>query len=96
MHKSQGVVDKMAEAVEKASFVICCLSDDYKESKNCMLEFNYAHYFESENKNVLYVLAQKKFKPEGNIGIRLANNWYFNLSTSQELMLRTFPYCWKD
>ena len=41
MHGS--ILDAMASAVENSSCVIMCISEKYKESKNCKLEAEYTH-----------------------------------------------------
>ena len=38
-----GLFDAITQAMNKASVVVCCFSDEYVRSRNCVLEFRFAH-----------------------------------------------------
>ncbi len=60
MHGS--VLEAMASAVENSFCVIMCMSQKYKDSKNCKLE---AEYVYCTNKRFVPLIMQKEFKPNG-------------------------------
>ncbi len=60
MHGS--TLEAMANAVENSHCVIMCISQKYKESKNCNLEAEYAH---GKGKIIIPLLMEKGYKPDG-------------------------------
>ena len=79
MHKGQDIANEMAQAVENASWIICCYSDAYGASENCMLEFQYANY--CHPKQIVYVCVQENCRPKGKLGLHVSGKYYFDLST---------------
>lgn len=65
---SGSTIDGMAQAVERASVVLLCMSKDYKESHNCKLEANYAVL-----KRAPYICLklEEGYEPDGWLGIIL-------------------------
>ena len=59
------VFDAMAEAVEKSSFVICCISEDYAGSRFCQQEAKYAC---QQDKQVIFVKVQENYSANGWLG----------------------------
>ena len=43
MGQSGNIFGEITEGMNKASLMIACLSDEYVNSKNCALEFRFAH-----------------------------------------------------
>ena len=73
--------DSMAKAVEGASVVLVCYSDGYKNSSNCRIEAQYAI---DCKKPIIAVRMERKFKPDGWLGIILAGKFYVDLSSLKE------------
>ena len=60
MHGS--ILEAMASAVEASYCVIICMSEKYKESKNCKLE---AEYVVNSNKKFVPLLMEDGYRPDG-------------------------------
>ena len=43
MGESTNLFGEITEGMNKASVIVSCLSDEYVKSKNCALEFRFAH-----------------------------------------------------
>ncbi|XP_055860341.1 uncharacterized protein LOC106059582 [Biomphalaria glabrata] len=67
----------MAEAVENASVVLICVSENYKLSNNCRLE---AEYTFTKKRNYLPLVMQKQYKADGWLGIMLGSKLYYDFS----------------
>ncbi|KAK7502888.1 hypothetical protein BaRGS_00005837, partial [Batillaria attramentaria] len=63
---SGSLLESMAEAVEGASVVVICLGEEYKQSRNCKLEAEYAHVL---GKPLIPLLMKKGYKPDGWLGM---------------------------
>jgi hypothetical protein len=61
-------LDSMAEAVEKASVVLICMTENYKESSNCQIE---AKYTLALKKPFVPLKLQSKYQPRGWLGMLL-------------------------
>ncbi|KAJ8311375.1 hypothetical protein KUTeg_010730 [Tegillarca granosa] len=70
-------LDAMAKAVENSSVVIIGMSEKYKQSPNCRLEAEYAIKLQ---KNYIPLMLQKKYRPDGWLGIILGTKLYFDFS----------------
>ncbi|XP_063723272.1 uncharacterized protein LOC134851218 [Symsagittifera roscoffensis] len=78
MHKGKGIIETMTEAVNSAKLLICCISNDYKDSRNCMKELKYATTL---NKTIVPVVVEKNFVPEGVLLMCIEDSFRFDLST---------------
>ncbi|CAF3145132.1 unnamed protein product [Rotaria sp. Silwood2] len=61
-----GVLESMAEAVEKSSIILICMNEQYKQSYYCRLEAEYATEL---RKPCIPCLMQPRFRPYGWLGI---------------------------
>ena len=59
-------LQRQAEAVEDASIVLCCLSNDFIDNKFCELEVQYAYRLK---KKMVFMQMQENYKPKGWIGM---------------------------
>ena len=59
-------LQRRAEAVEDASVVLCCLSNDFIDNKFCELEVQYAYRLK---KKMVFMQMQENYKPKGWIGM---------------------------
>ena len=59
-------LERRAEAVEDASVVLCCLSNDFIDNKFCELEVQYAYRLK---KKMVFMQMQENYKPKGWIGM---------------------------
>ena len=92
-------LQRRAEAVEDASVVLCCLSNDFIDNKFCELEVQYAYRLK---KKMVFMQMQENYKPKGWIGmvigvgeiINMHNNFLrgFNLSK----LVRFIDACEQD
>ena len=59
-------LERRAEAVDDASVVLCCLSNDFIDNKFCELEVQYAYRLK---KKMVFMQMQENYKPKGWIGM---------------------------
>ena len=78
LHKDSGTVQGMVRAVDNAKSVICCISEAYSKSANCMGELVYAT---NKMKNLIPVVVEKNFSPDGELLFYLKDSFRFNIST---------------
>ena len=78
LHKASGTVQGMVSAVDNAKSVICCISEAYSKSANCIGELAYA---KSKKKNIIPVVVEKNFSPDGELLFYLKDSFRFNIST---------------
>lgn len=78
---SSNLFDDMADAVEKASVILICYSEEYRKSANCRLEAEYAF---KQNKPMVFVRLQQGYKPEGWIGLMIGQRLYVDLSADSD------------
>ncbi|XP_033750309.1 uncharacterized protein LOC117334666 [Pecten maximus] len=71
------ILDAMARAVENAHIVLMCYSEKYKESKNCRTEAQYAYQV---SKEIIPVLMQTKYKPDGWLGILVGSKLFYEFT----------------
>jgi len=69
------VLEKMADAVENCSLMILGLSSSYKESQACRTEAEYGYRLKKE---VIFVMAEDGFVPNGWLGAMLGNKLWYN------------------
>ena len=69
-------VEKMADAIENSSYVICCFSEDYSQSQACRSEATYAY---KQKKNLVFAKVQQDFEPKGWLGLILGAEIYYHL-----------------
>lgn len=78
------IIDKMAEAVSNAQFVIVLISRFYKASANCKLECQFAH---NNKKKLIPVLVESgyDFSADGWLGILLGSLLYYDATNTNTL-----------
>ncbi|KAL3855661.1 hypothetical protein ACJMK2_014868 [Sinanodonta woodiana] len=67
----------MASGVEAAHVVLVCMSQKYKDSPNCRLEAEYAHKL---NKNIIPLKMERRYEPDGWLGILTGTQLYYEFS----------------
>ena len=81
--KMQGdMYDKMAEAVQNASHVICCVSEDYFNSDACRSE---AQYSKELKRDMIFVKIQQNYRPEDWLGLIMAGKIYYEMHNADEI-----------
>ena len=70
-------LETMAQAIERASLVVICLTEKYKESANCQSEAQYAYRL---NKPILPLVFQSKYKPTGWLGMIVGTKFYIDFT----------------
>ena len=81
MHKSESILDEMADAVDGATYVICCISQDYHKSPNCMCEIEYAR---TQKKIIIPVVVEEDFTPQKSLLLCLGSKFRFDFSTDDQ------------
>ncbi|CAF4365419.1 unnamed protein product, partial [Adineta steineri] len=56
------VMDAMAQAIDQSEIIIICMSEHYRQSNYCRAE---AHYAFQRQRQIVPVLMQKHYKPDG-------------------------------
>ncbi|CAF1294808.1 unnamed protein product [Adineta steineri] len=56
------VMDAMAQAIDRSEIIIICMSEQYRQSNFCRAE---AHYAFQRQRQIVPVLMQKHYKPDG-------------------------------
>ncbi|UJR22654.1 hypothetical protein I4U23_025693 [Adineta vaga] len=56
------VMDAMAQAIDRSQTIIICMSEQYRKSNFCRAE---AHYAFQQQRQIVPVLMQKHYKPDG-------------------------------
>ena len=72
-------LEAMAKAVENASVVLVCVSHQYKESPNCRSEAEYAYQL---RKNIIPLMMQQNYKPDGWLGMIVGTKLWIDLRNS--------------
>lgn len=70
-------LEGMAGAVENSAVVLVCMSEKYKQSPNCRTEAEYTFQL---RKDYIPLMMQKKYRPDGWLGIVLGAKLYFDFS----------------
>ena len=70
------VFDAMVEAVENASHVICCISEDYAGSRFCRLEAVYAW---KKKKPMIFAMVQEGYNAKGWLEFIMSDSFYYNM-----------------
>ena len=73
---SGSVIDGMEAAITTAALILICYSDGYKRSANCRMEAEYAL---KQDKPILFVRAEKGYKPDGWLSFILGQKLYYDL-----------------
>ncbi|CAF4151303.1 unnamed protein product [Rotaria sp. Silwood2] len=71
------IIERMAEAIEKSSFILVCMSSDYKKSTNCQAEAGYAF---NRKKTIVPLIVEPKYKADGWLGFIVGNKIYINFA----------------
>ncbi|CAF0785530.1 unnamed protein product, partial [Didymodactylos carnosus] len=75
MHGS--TLECMALAIEQAFVILLCITEKYKQSPNCQCEAEYAYRLK---KPFVPILMQKKYKPDGWLGILVGTRLYIDFN----------------
>ncbi|KAK7502884.1 hypothetical protein BaRGS_00005833 [Batillaria attramentaria] len=67
----------MAEAVEKAYIVLCCMSAKYKDSLPCRQE---AEYADDLRKTIIPLKMERDYKADGWLGLMVAGKLFYDFS----------------
>ena len=70
------VFDAMAEAVENASHVICCISEDYASSRFCRLEAVNAW---KKKKPMIFAMVQEGYHANGWLEFIMSGSFYYDM-----------------
>ena len=70
------IFGKMAEGVQNASHVICCVSEDYFNSDACRSEAQYAKQLK---KHMIFVKVEADYQPKDWLGIIMAGFFYYEI-----------------
>ena len=79
---SGDVFNTMADAVEKASHVICCVSEDYANSRFCQQEIKYACL---QRKKLIFVKLSAGYKANSWLGIIMSDSFYYEMDTEEKI-----------
>ena len=79
------LIDGMELAITNAGLVLVCYSDGYKRSANCRMEAEYAL---QQRKQLLFVRAERSYRPDGWLAFLLGQNLYYDLAGKPEVALR--------
>ena len=74
------ILEAMAKAVENAAVVLICISQRYKDSKNCKYEAEYAY---QQGKQIIPLMMQRNYSPDGWLGMILGANYWHNFYTRE-------------
>ena len=75
-------LDRMAEAVSKASVILCIITEKYKESANCRREASYAHDLDQP---IIPIVMERDYTPGAKWG-------WLGLIIAGELVHELFPH----
>ena len=68
--------DKMGKAIQNASHVICCVSEDYFNSDPCRSE---AEYSRELKRDMVFVKVQQNYRPKDWLGLIMAGKIYYEM-----------------
>ncbi|UJR24868.1 hypothetical protein I4U23_006237 [Adineta vaga] len=72
----------MAKAIEDSDIIIYCITEKYSESRNCQKEAEYAFV---QQKPMIPLLLQPKYKPTGWLGLLLGADLYIDFTKNDFL-----------
>jgi len=75
-------LEAMAKAVENAAVVLVCVSQRYKESRNCRSEAEYAHQLE---KDIIPLMMQRNYKADGWLGILVGTKLWIDFQGTKDI-----------
>ncbi|KAK3585803.1 hypothetical protein CHS0354_010584 [Potamilus streckersoni] len=81
-HMTGSTLEAMALAVEKASVVLICMSEKYKDSPNCRSESEYVYRL---RKDFIPLRLQPTYTPDGWLGMMVGTRLYFDFSDVSKL-----------
>lgn len=81
------ILQMMATAIEKASVVLICYSENYRYSKNCRTEAEYAY---QKDKHVIPILLQYGYRPDGWLGILIGTKKFYDFSMYKHSFTKKF------
>ena len=82
IHRRGNIFEAMASAVNNSSHVICCISSDYENSKNCQIEATNA--FE-KNKTMIFVNVEKEYKSDRWLKVIMCGAYYHTILDTESL-----------
>ena len=75
-------LDGMAKAVQDASHVVCCISEDYSNSDACRSEAVYAKQLK---KKMVFVKLEADYHPKDWLGLILGDKLYYTMHDEEEI-----------
>jgi male-specific lethal 1 len=72
-------LDAMADAIDSAAVIVMVMTSAYKASANCKLEAEYAHL---KNVQMIPVLIESGYRPDGWLGMLLGSKLYFDFTSA--------------
>ena len=78
MHGS--IIERMAEAIEQAKFVLICMSSNYKNSINCKAEAEYAF---NRKSNIVPLIVEPQYKADGWLGFMAGSKIYVDFADKE-------------
>ncbi len=78
MHGS--IIERMAEAIEQARFILICMSSNYKNSINCKAEAEYAF---SRKSNIVPLIVEPHYKADGWLGFLAGSKIYVDFADKE-------------
>ena len=80
-HDMEGDVwEAMADGIQRAKFVFICYSQTYKNSVYCRSEAEYAR---KKKKKIIPIRVQKRYDPDGWLGIFVVSEMNFDISNPE-------------
>ena len=77
------LIDSMEGGVSNAQTILICYSEGYKRSANCRMEAEYAL---KQKKPLLFVNAEKDYKPDGWLSFIMGQSLYYDLAGKPGVM----------
>ncbi|XP_072048521.1 uncharacterized protein [Amphiura filiformis] len=76
------ILECMALAVEKSDVILMCMTERYKNSKNCRSEASYAY---KRTTKVIPLLFQEGYMPDGWLGLLLGTKLYYKFYSDDHI-----------
>ncbi|XP_072044654.1 uncharacterized protein [Amphiura filiformis] len=76
------ILTAMADAVQNSDVILICMTERYKDSKNCRSEASYAYKL---HKKVIPLLLEKDYTPDGWLGLLQGMDLYYSFYSDDQL-----------
>ncbi|GAB1597992.1 uncharacterized protein LOC115210823 [Argonauta hians] len=91
-HMRGSTLEAMALAVERSAVVLIGVSQSYKDSPNCRTESEYVFRL---RKDIIPLMVQKNYIPDGWLGMLIGTRLYFDFSTAKDFDIQ-LPRLFKE